>query len=362
MKGIILHGGRGARLRPLTHTGPKQLIPVANKPISQYVLEHLKRIGISDIAIVLGDIGAQRVTSYYGDGSKFGVKIRYIDQGAPKGIAHAIGLCEDFVGKEPFIVYLGDNLIKQDISGFVKDFENSKFDAGFLLAKVDDPRSYGVAELDQHNRIVRVEEKPKKPRSNNVFVGVYLFTPQVFDIIRDLKPSNRNELEITDVIDRLVTARDSRITHCFVEGWWDDTGTPEAILDANRYILDSELQSANLGAVDKTANIKGRVFIDQGTKIKKGSVIRGPVCIGKSCEIGPGAYIGPYTSIGNRCVLRNTHIESSVVLDGTYIDSNMRILDSLIGENACIKGKDDLPIGHKLVLGENSCLSVPEKQ
>jgi glucose-1-phosphate thymidylyltransferase len=319
-------------------------------------------MGVSDIAIVLGDIGAQRVTSYYGDGSKFGVKIIYIDQGAPKGIAHAIGLCEDFAGKNPFIVYLGDNLIKQDISGFVKDFEKSGYDAGFLLAKVNDPRSYGVAELDQHSRIVRVEEKPKKPRSNNVFVGVYLFTPHVFDIIRDLKPSNRNELEITDVIDRLVTGKGYRITHCFVDGWWDDTGTPEAILDANRYILDSELRSANLGVVDKTANIKGRVFIGQGTEVKKESVIRGPVCIGKSCEIGPGAYIGPYTSIGNRCVLRNTHIESSVVLDGTYIDSSMRILDSLIGENACIKGKNDLPNGHKLVLGENSCLSVPEKQ
>lgn len=360
MKGVILHGGKGARLRPLTHTGPKQLIAVANKPISQYVLEHLRKTGITDIAMVLGDIGAQKVIDYYGNGSKFGVKIDYVNQGAPKGIAHAVGLCEDFVGNEPFMVYLGDNLIKEDISDFVEDFERTKRDAGFLLAEVKDPRSYGVAEFDKQKRIVGIEEKPRVPKSKSVFVGVYLFTPSVFGIIKTLKPSRRNELEIADVIREFFTNKKLRFNYHFVRGWWDDTGTPEAILDANRYILDCEMRSVVKGTVDEDVSIKGRVFIDEGTTVKRESVIRGPACIGRFCEIGPRTYVGPYTSIGNKCILKNTHIESSVVLQGTKIDSRTKILDSLIGENTCITEAKWLPKGQRLILGENSNLSLSE--
>ncbi len=358
MKGVILHGGRGARLRPLTHTGPKQLIPVANKPISQYVLEDLIQAGITDIAIVLGYISPERVVEYFGDGSKFGAKITYIHQGAPKGIAHAVSLCKDFVGDESFVVYLGDNIIHSGISKFVKAFQNSDCDAGLLLAKVDDPRRYGVVELDDFNRVIRVEEKPKAPKSNFVIVGVYFFTTCIFDAIKRIKLSWRNELEITDAIGELLSSEKFKIASFFVDGWWDDTGTAEDILKANRYVLDYELKSLNLGRVEDGVSIEGRVYIDEDTIIRRGSVIRGPVCIGKSCEIGPRTYIGPYASIGDKCKLKKANIESSVLLEGVRIECEMKIIDSLIGKDVQIISKDDLPKGTKFVLGENSFITL----
>jgi len=353
MKGVILHGGRGARLRPLTHTGPKQLISVANKPISQYVLEDLTRAGITDIAILLGDINTEKVVEYYGDGSKFGAKITYIHQGAPKGIAHAVDLCRNFVGDDSFVVYLGDNLICKGISKYVETFQNSKCDVGLLLGTVDDPQRYGVVQLDEFNRVIGVEEKPKVPKSNFVIVGVYFFTSCIFDVIKRIKPSWRNELEITDAISEILYSKKYKIASYFVDGWWDDTGTAEDILKANRYVLDNELKSLNLGKIEHNVSIEGRVCIDEGTIIRQRSVIRGPVCIGKSCDIGPRTYIGPYTSIGDKCILKNANIESSVFLEGVTIDCEIKIIDSLIGKDVQIISKDDLPQGTKFILGEN---------
>lgn len=359
MKGVILHGGKGSRLRPLTHTGPKQLILVANKPISQYVLEDLKEAGITKIAIVLGDIHPDKVKEYYGDGTRFGVKISYINQGSPKGIAHAIGLCENFVGQEPFAVYLGDNLIEQGIVDFAKDFENSKHDAAILLAKVEDPTPYGVAELNEQGRVISLEEKPKIPKSNFVLVGTYFFTSCVFEVIKKLKPSWRNELEITDAINKLLKSKKYKVKSYFVEGWWDDTGKPEDILNANMRILDRELKPANLGTVENGAIIQGRVFIDENSVVKKGSVIRGPVCIGRFCEIGPDTYIGPYTSIADHCILKNSNIESSVILEGVKIECSLKIQDSLVGKDSQILSKHRvLPAGQRFIVGEKSYISL----
>lgn len=363
MKGVILHGGKGSRLRPLTHTGPKQLILVANKPISHYVLEDLKEAGIKDVAIVLGDIYPEKVKEYYGDGTQFGVRIKYIHQGSPKGIAHAIGLCENFVGKDSFVVYLGDNLIEHGITSFAKDFENSENDVAILLAKVDDPSMYGVAEFDKRGKVISVKEKPKVPKSNFVLVGVYFFTPSIFEIIKTLKPSWRNELEITDAIDKLLKLKKYKVGSYVVEGWWDDTGRPEDILNANMRILDKDLEPLNRGVIERGASIQGRVHIDEGTVIKQGSVIRGPVSIGKFCEIGPNSYVGPYTSIADRCVLRNSNVEYSVILEDTKIECAVKIQNSLIGRESQIKSKNHvIPDGQRFIIGEKSYILLDERK
>jgi glucose-1-phosphate thymidylyltransferase len=306
----------------------------------------------------LGEIAPEKVVEYYGDGSKFGVKITYIHQGAPRGLAHAVDLCRNFIGDEPFVVYLGDNLIHKGISKYVEDFQNSKYDAGLLLAKVDDPQRYGVVQLDELNRVIGVEEKPKVPKSNFVIVGVYFFTSCIFDAIKCIKPSWRNELEITDAIGKLLSSKKYKIASYFVDGWWDDTGTAEDILKANRYVIDNELKPLNLGKVEDNVSIEGRVYIDEGTIIRQGRVIRGPVCIGKSCDIGPRTYIGPYTSIGDKCILKNANIESSVFLEGVTIDCEIKIIDSLVGKDVQIISKDDLPQGTRFILGENCRITL----
>jgi len=357
-KGIILHGGKGTRLRPLTHTGPKQLIPIANKPVSQYVLEDLVSAGITDIAIVLGSINPERVTEHFGDGSRFQAKITYVYQGEPKGIAHAVGLCEQFARDSPFVVYLGDNMIKNGISRYVQDFVQGNYDAAFLLARVDDPRQYGVVVFGEDKNIIDVEEKPEKPKSNYVLTGVYFFSASIFDIIRMLRPSKRNELEITDAIKTLIKSGGYRIKYYYVDGWWDDTGSAEDILEANRYILDNDLKSEIKGVVEEGATIIGRIFTDENTIIKRGTVIRGPVHIGKSCEIGPNAYIGPYTAIGNRCIIRGASIEFSIILDNTRIECTTRIVDSLIGQDSEVLTREgSLPNGNRLIIGESSKVS-----
>jgi len=259
------------------------------------------------------------------------------------------------------VVYLGDNIIKEGISKFVKDFTKSDYNAGLLLAEADDPTRYGVVELNAKGEIISVEEKPKMPKSNFVLTGVYFFTSCIFDVIETLKPSWRNELEITDAIRSLITSGKHNLTHYFVEGWWDDTGTPEDIVEANRYVLDHDLKQSNKGIIEDEVSIHGRVHIDEGTVIKRGSVIRGPVCIGKCCEIGPKTYIGPYTSIGDRCVLRNANVESSVILKDARIICSARIVDSLIGQGAHILSSAlTLPRGQRFILGESSHIWLDE--
>ncbi len=353
MKGIILHGGHGTRLRPLTHTGPKQLIPIANKPVSQYVLESLRDAGIRDIAIVLGDIFPEKVKDYYGDGGKFGVNITYIYQGKPLGIAHAVGLCESFIKNDKFVVHLGDDLIKGGIKPFVEEFEKSDYDALILLCEVKNPERFGVAQFDDEGNLIKLVEKPKKPPSNYALVGVYFLTPYVFQIIKKLKPSWRGELEITEAIQGLIDSG-KKVQHRFVKGWWKDTGTPEDILESNRLILD-ELETKIKGKVEDEKSIQGRVHIDENSIVEKGAVIRGPAIIGKNTRICSQAYIGPYTSIGNNVIIKRGEIENSIIMDNCQIDIDGKITDSLIGPFSNIASNNkDKPKGCRFIIGDKS--------
>lgn len=352
MKGVILHGGHGTRLRPLTHTGPKQLIPVANKPISQYVLEDLRDSGIREIAIILGDIYPEKVKEFYGDGKRFGVHITYIYQGEPKGIAHAVGLCEDYVD-EDFVVYLGDNLLKGGISRYVDEFSRSDLDAMILLCKVKRPELFGVAKFNEEGDLVGLVEKPKVPPSPYALTGIYFFRRAIFDEIRELKPSWRGELEITEAIHNLLISG-YRVGHQIVSGWWKDTGTPEDILEANRLVLE-DLQPKIDGSVEDQSSIQGRVSLGSGSIVREGALIRGPAVIGENSTIEGDMYVGPYTSIGNNVVIRSGEIENSIVMDGCFIDIDERITDSIIGPNARITAdSESKPSGKRFIIGESS--------
>ena len=340
-------------MRPLTHTGPKQLIPIANKPISQYALENLRESGIVDIAIVVGDVYPEKVKEYYGDGSKFGVKITYIHQDQPRGIAHAVGLCEEFIGGEPFVVYLGDNLLKGGIAKFVESFDGADFNAMVLLCEVKNPERFGVAKFDSSGKIVQLIEKPKQPPSNYALTGIYFFRPVIFDAIRQLKPSWRGELEITEAI-QLLLEKSPPVHYQFVEGWWKDTGTHEDILDANRLVLD-DLKPEIIGEVEDDRAIQGRVFVAEGARIKRGATIRGPVAIGKRALIESDVYIGPYTSIGNGVKVRRGEIENSIIMDGSLVEVDEKITDSIIGPGSEItSGEPSRPKGRTFIVGDGS--------
>lgn len=357
MKGLVLSGGSGTRLRPLTHTGPKQLIPVANKPVLQYIIEDLREAGITDIGVILGNNGKEQVIAELKDGTQYGVRITYIEQGAPLGIAHAVQCAKSFMGNDNFIVYLGDNMLKDGVKGLVDDFTKGHFDAAISLQAVKNPQQFGVAELDGDGRVVRLEEKPKVPKSNFALVGVYLFTPLIFDMIKQIKPSWRNELEITDAIQKLLDNHYNVRSHV-VSGWWKDTGKPEDILDVNRLVLD-ELKPVMEGTVEANASVVGRVSLGKNSVIKGGCVVRGPAVIGKDCIIESGTYIGPYTSVGDGCVVKNAYIESSVIMCGCKVACENRIVDSLVGKNATIESANsDLPKGSRLIVGENSYLKI----
>jgi glucose-1-phosphate thymidylyltransferase len=353
LKGVILHGGHGTRLRPLTHTGPKQLIPVANKPISQYVLEDLKNIGIKEIAIILGDKYPEKVKEHFGDGNDFGLKITYIYQAEPKGIAHAVGLCEEFVGQDEFIVYLGDNMLKGGTKNLIEKFRTSNFEAMILLCKVKNPKLFGVAKFDKKGSLMGLVEKPKKPPSNFALTGIYFFQPIIFDMIKKLKPSWRGELEITEAIHSMLVAK-YNVGYQIVKGWWKDTGNPEDILEANQLVLD-ELKIKIDGVIENMSSIQGRVSIGSKSTIKNESLVRGPVIIGKNSIIERNVYIGPYTSIGNNVIIRKGEIENSIIMDGCLIDVNERITDSIVGSNTKIVSEPySKPRGRRFILGESS--------
>jgi len=356
MKGVILHGGAGTRLRPLTHTGPKQLIPIANKPMSLYALEALKDAGITDIAIILGSLAPEKVQEYYGDGTKFGVNITYIHQGEPKGIAHAVKLTEPYVNGEPFIVFLADNVLKGGIREMVEDFKDSQAAAEIALCHVSNPQSFGIADV-KDGKIVRLVEKPKNPQSDLALVGIYLFRGQVFDAIRRLKPSWRNELEITDAIQTLLDDG-LEVRHRLVKGWWKDTGRPEDILEANQLVL-SELSSYNRGTLEQDVKTSGIICIGEGTVVRVGTTLRGPLILGKNCEIGPDAYVGPYTSVGDNTTVRNTELENSIVMGECRIECKKRIVDSLIGCGTVITDSmNSLPRGSRFIIGENTIICL----
>jgi glucose-1-phosphate thymidylyltransferase len=353
MKGLILSGGKGTRLRPLTYTSAKQLVPVANKPVLFYGIEALAAAGIRQIGIVVGDTQAE-IRAAVGDGSAWGVEVTYIEQDAPRGLAHAVLISEPFIGNEPFVMYLGDNLLNKGITGFVEEFVREKPAAQILLARVPDPQMFGVAELHE-GRVVRLVEKPKEPKSDLALVGVYMFSSAVFESVKRIRPSFRNELEITDAIQDLID-RGLEVRPHIVDGWWKDTGKLEDMLEANRLILDT-LERRVDGSVDAESRIEGKVVIEAGAVIER-SVIRGPVIIGTGARI-IHAYVGPFTAIMRDAEIRDSEIEHSIVLEGSSIsDLANRIEDSLIGKNVRIYRRPVKPSAYRFMLGDNSEIGI----
>ncbi|MFC6614903.1 glucose-1-phosphate thymidylyltransferase [Halopenitus salinus] len=357
MKGVLLAGGTGSRLRPITHTGPKQLVPVANKPVIQYAIEDLREAGITEIGVVLGNKGRDAIQSFLGDGRDFGVEITYIVQGRPLGLAHAVGCAESFVDSDDFVVYLGDNMLKRGIVDVIESFRAGSFDAGIALQRVDTPEQFGIAAVDDEGRVTRLVEKPDDPPSNLALIGIYVFTPRIFDAIAEIEPSWRGELEITDAIQTLLddgAAIDSQV----VEGWWKDTGKPEDVLEANRLVLE-DTEATRAGSIDQDATVDGRVHLDESSTIEADAVVRGPVSIAENTTIERGTYVGPYTAIGANSTVRNAHVENSVVVGDAEITTNGRIIDSLVGRGASIRSSEGrLPEGRRLVVGENSQLEL----
>ena len=353
MKGLILSGGRGTRLRPLTYTSAKQLVPVANKPVLFYGLESLAAAGIRDIGIVVGDTQAE-IRAAVGDGSRWGVRVTYIEQDAPRGLAHAVLISEPFVGRDSFVMYLGDNLLKEGITRFVDEFIREEPAAQILLARVPDPQMFGVAELAS-GRVVRLIEKPQEPKSDLALVGVYMFSPAVFESVKRIRPSFRNELEITDAIQDLID-QGLEVRPHIVDGWWKDTGKLEDMLEANRLILDT-IERRIEGSVDAESRVEGKVVIEPGAVVER-SVIRGPVIIGANARI-VHAYVGPFTSIMNDAEIRESEIEHSIVLEGSVIsDLANRVEDSLIGKNVRIYRVPVKPSAYRFMLGDNSEVGI----
>ena len=336
MKGIILHGGHGTRLRPLTHTGPKQLLPIANKPMSQYCVESLRDAGITEIAIIIGGVGSDKVKEFYGDGGKFGVKFTYFQQDYPKGISHAINLCKKFVGSEKFVVFLGDNIIQKSIKEYVNEFATSDTAASLLLCEVPNPSSFGIAEMN-NDKIIKIVEKPKEPKSNLAVTGIYFLTPLIFEIIKNLKPSWRNELEITDALHQMLE-KNYKITYHMITDYWKDTGTPEDVLHANREILEKRKGSFQ-GQKEETSIVNDNAIIGKGSIIKGNSKIDNAVIIGENCIID-NAHIGPYSSLGDNSIITSSKIENSIIMENCQITGEISIKNSIIAKNSNINSKN----------------------
>lgn len=350
MKGLVLSGGKGTRLRPLTYTGAKQLVPVANKPVLFYALEDLVEAGITEIGIIISPETGDQVRQAVGDGSKFHARVTYIPQSQPRGIAHGIKIAAEFLGSEPFVLFLGDNFIRGGIVSQVGAFRDGEMDAQIILYEMKDPSSMGVAELDAEARVKRVVEKPKQFISPYAVIGIYMFRRDVFEAVNSIKPSARGELEITDTIQYLVdTGRDVR-AH-LLKGTWIDTGRIGDMLEANRLVLDVIAES-NEGEVE-ASELEGRVVLQKGARVVH-SKIRGPAIIGERTCV-ENAYVGPYTSINHDCVVRNCEIEHSIILENCRLeDLHTRIADSLIGRNVQITRASGPTKTLKLMLGDHS--------
>ena len=353
MKALVLSGGKGTRLRPITHTSAKQLVPIANKPILFYALEAIRDAGIRDIGIIVGDT-RDEIEAAVGDGGDWGVKVTYIPQEAPLGLAHAVKIAQPFLQSDRFVMFLGDNLIKDGITDLVVEFGKSPANSQILLARVRNPQEFGVAELDG-DRVVRLEEKPKKPKSDLALVGVYMFDETIFKAVNSISPSARGELEITDAIQYLIE-NGYDVRWQIVGGWWKDTGKLEDMLEANRLVLDG-LQTSIKGDVDAASHVYGRVSIGAGAKIVN-SVVRGPAIVGDGCLV-ENSYVGPYSSIYYGVTIRGSEIEHSIVLENSSIsDIGGRIEDSLIGKNVVVARGSKKPQAYRFMLGDHSEVSV----
>src|SRR3990170_2756285 len=354
LKGLVLAGGKGTRLRPFTYTGAKQLVPLANKPILFYAIEQLVACGVTELGIVLGETKDQ-VVEAVGDGARFGAKVTYIDQPAPMGIAHAVKISQDFLDGTPFVLFLGDNFLKEGIARYVEQFRSGCHNGLVLLCPVERPQDSGVAELDGE-RLVRVVEKPKTPPSNLAVIGIYFFDAEILDAVRRIQPSARGELEITDTIQRLIDDG-LDVQAEVIHGRWIDTGKHDDLLEANHLILE-DLAPSLLGQHDEASTIQGRVVLQNGSEVVN-SRIQGPAIIGERTRI-VNSYVGPFTSIYHDCLIADTEISGSVVLEYTRIEQvGHRVEHSLIGRNVELRGHERRPHGYTLILGDYSKLHMP---
>ena len=360
LKGLILSGGKGTRLRPITHTSAKQLVPVANKPVLFYGIEAMAEAGIEELGIIIAPETGPEIEQAVGDGSRFGVGIQYIVQDEPLGLAHAVLTAEPFLGESPFVMYLGDNLLQGGISDLVDAFQANEPDALILLTAVEDPQNYGVAELEgtssngQAGRVVRLVEKPTHPKSDLALVGVYMFTAQIHAAARAIAPSARGELEITDAIQHLIDVG-LKVEPHIVGGWWKDTGRLEDMLEANRLILDGVVERIEGELID--SKIDGRVVVESGAKLIR-TTLRGPAIVGAGAVL-EDCYVGPYSAIGERCSVVNSEIEHSIMLSGSSVrDLEGRMESSLLGRNVTIRRGNHQPRAYRFMVGDNSDISI----
>jgi glucose-1-phosphate thymidylyltransferase len=359
LKGLILSGGKGTRLRPITHTSAKQLVPVANKPVLFYGIEAMAEAGIEEVGIIIAPETGPEIEAVVGNGSRFGVRITYILQDAPNGLAHAVLTAEPFLGSSPFVMYLGDNLLQGGISDLVVAFREHAPDALILLTPVPDPENYGVAELaaagpGKVGRVVRLVEKPAQPATDLALVGVYMFTAAVHAAARAIEPSPRGELEITDAIQHLVDAG-MRVEPHVVRGWWKDTGRLEDMLEANRLILDNLHERIEGELID--SQVEGRVVVEPGARLER-TTVRGPAIIGADARLSD-CYVGPYTAIGERCSISGSEVEHSILLAGcTVSDLDGRMESSLLGRNVTVRRGDRQPRAYRFMVGDNSDISI----
>lgn len=358
MKALITAGGRATRLRPLTHTWNKHLIPIALKPMIFYALEKISETGIRDVGIIINP-GDTNIKNAVGDGAKWGVRVNYIEQtGGPKGIAHAVKMAQPFLGDDSFLFYLGDNIILGSIKRFIEKFERENLNCLLSLSRVRDPGRFGVPEIVD-GRIIKVEEKPQNPKSDFAVTGIYVYDKTFFDAFSRIDPSKRGEYEISDVHSELISSG-AKVGFEEITGWWKDTGKPEDLLEGNQLILHelSRGEMHNLGEVHPEAVIQGRVAVGGGTKIGAGAVLRGPLVIGENCVIEK-SYIGPYTSIGDGVSVTGSEIENSIIFDGVAVSCGTRIVDSIIGTGAkIVSATSSLPIGHRMIVGDNSYIEL----
>ncbi|WP_248964091.1 glucose-1-phosphate thymidylyltransferase [Sphaerisporangium perillae] len=353
MKALVLAGGRGTRLRPITNTSAKQLVPIANKPVLFYGLEALREAGVREAGVIVGDTAAE-VRAAVGDGSRFGLRVTYIPQEAPLGLAHCVLIARDFLGDDDFVVYLGDNFIVNGIAGFVETFRVSRPDVDILLTKVPDPSNFGVAELDTAGRVVGVAEKPAHPVSDLAIVGVYLCTPRMHEAVRAIEPSARGELEITDAL-RWLIDRGADVRSHVISGYWKDTGRVEDMLECNRMVLETVAHRVS-GRVCAGTRVSGRVVVEEGAEVS-GSHLVGPLVIGAGTRVRD-SYVGPFTSIGANCELSHTEIEYSIVMERSVIRGVRRIQDSLVGKDVTVALAECAPKAHRLVLGDHSLVRL----
>ena len=354
MKAIVLSGGKGTRLRPLTYTGAKQLVPIANRPILSYVIDNIAKVGIKEVGIIISPETGMEVRQTMGDGAKWGINITYIMQNEPKGLAHAVLTAAPFLGQDPFVMYLGDNLIGCGIEKFVDTFTTTGADAVILLKPVDNPQAFGVAEADSNGRIISLEEKPKNPKSNLALVGVYIFSPEIHRAIANIKPSPRGELEITDAIQDLIT-RGAPVQSHVIDTWWLDTGKKDDLLAANTIVLDEWFKRDIRGIVENS-QVTGRVTIEEGAVVKN-STLRGPIVVGSNAVV-EDSFIGPFTSIGSNTKVFKSIVEHCVILSGAELAFVDRLEDSLIGRNAKVKKCQDKHEALRLMIGDDSVVEV----